>query len=259
MTPRCSRVPLKSPKPAAGFTLIEVLVAVLVLSLGVLGAAGMQVASLRANREARSQGKRRAVASRAISRGDNVSASPRWHSLRSESGVTLIELMTVLAVLAILSSLAAPSLREFLIRNRSAAISNEFVATILRARNEAVNRNMCVTVCRSTLANTPAQCNAGSNWQTGWIAFANASCDATASTPAADDIFVKAGPLDSSFSLVSSATNADRILFSPSGNARAGDVGRFDLQYRNETRSSNRGICLSVLGRTRMVSMGGSC
>ena len=56
MTPRCSRVPLlKSPKPAAGFTLIEVLVAVLVLSLGVLGAAGMQVASLRANREARSQ------------------------------------------------------------------------------------------------------------------------------------------------------------------------------------------------------------
>jgi type IV pilus assembly protein PilV len=42
-------------RAAAGFTLIEVLVAVLVLSLGVLGAAGMQAASLRANREARSQ------------------------------------------------------------------------------------------------------------------------------------------------------------------------------------------------------------
>lgn len=44
------------PAPQArGFTLIEVLVAILVLSLGVLGAAGMQVASLRANREARAQ------------------------------------------------------------------------------------------------------------------------------------------------------------------------------------------------------------
>jgi type IV pilus assembly protein PilV len=55
MTPRCSRVLTTSPKPAAGFTLIEILVAVLVLSLGVLGAAGMQVSSLRANKEARSQ------------------------------------------------------------------------------------------------------------------------------------------------------------------------------------------------------------
>ncbi|HET7865083.1 MAG TPA: GspH/FimT family pseudopilin [Burkholderiaceae bacterium] len=199
------------------------------------------------------------MAFRSTPLGRNVYAFARRHSLRRDSGVTLIELMTTLAVLAILTSLAAPSLREFLIRNRSAAISNEFVATILRARNEAVNRNMCVTVCRSTLADSPPQCNAGSNWQTGWIAFANAACDATASTPQADDVIVKAGPLDPSFSLVSSATNADRIQFSPSGNARAGDAGRFDLQYRDETRSSNRGICLNVLGRTRMVSLGGAC
>lgn len=40
---------------ARGFTLIEVLVAVLVLSLGVLGMVGMQASSLRANREARAQ------------------------------------------------------------------------------------------------------------------------------------------------------------------------------------------------------------
>jgi type IV fimbrial biogenesis protein FimT len=234
-----------------------VLVAVLVLSLGVLGAAGMQVTSLRANRKA--WAKHRIRASNPISRDPNACASMRRHAPRSDSGVTLIELMTVLAVLAILSSLAAPSMREFLIRNRSAAVANEFVATILRARSEAVNRNMCVTVCRSTLANTPARCDSGSNWQVGWIAFANASCDATASAPAGDDLFVQAGPLDSSFSLVSSATNADKILFLPSGNARAGDAGRFDLQYRSETRSSNRGICLGVLGRTRMVSMGGTC
>lgn len=168
-------------------------------------------------------------------------------------------MMTVVALVAILATLAAPSLREFLIRNRSAAIANEFVASVLRARSEAVNRNLCVTLCRSTLSTTPAQCTAGADWRTGWIAFANPACDAALDAPAADDIFVTAGPFDASFSLTSNATNTDRAMFSPSGNARAGDAGRFDLQYLSETRSSNRGICLNALGRTRLVEMGGTC
>lgn len=41
--------------PAAGFTLVEVLVAVVILSFGLLGVVGLQVASLQANREARLQ------------------------------------------------------------------------------------------------------------------------------------------------------------------------------------------------------------
>ena len=39
----------------AGFSMVEVLVAVVVLSLGVLGAVGMQAASLQSNKEARNQ------------------------------------------------------------------------------------------------------------------------------------------------------------------------------------------------------------
>lgn len=44
-----------SPKNQSGFTLIEVLVAVVILSIGVLGAVGMQAAAMQSNKEVRYQ------------------------------------------------------------------------------------------------------------------------------------------------------------------------------------------------------------
>jgi type IV fimbrial biogenesis protein FimT len=166
--------------------------------------------------------------------------------------------MVVVSILVVLTTLAAPSLRDFLVRNRTAAISNEFAATVLRARNEAVSRNSCVTLCQSDLTATP-QCNTGTNWRTGWLAFVNTTCNAAFDAPAAGDIFVRAGPFDASFTFSSNAPNASKLVFSATGYARPGDAGRFNLQYLSETRSSNRGICLSPLGRTRLVELNGSC
>ena len=166
--------------------------------------------------------------------------------------------MVVVAILVVMTTLAAPSIRDFLVRNRTAAMANEFTATVLRARNEAVSRNSCVTLCLSNLSATP-QCNSGSNWRTGWLAFVNTTCNAAQNVPAADDIFVRAGPFDASFTFSSNATNNNKLMFAATGNARPGDAGRFNLQYLNETRTSNRGICLSPLGRTRMVEFNGNC
>lgn len=174
-------------------------------------------------------------------------------------GFTLIEMMVVVALVAIAASMAAPSLRGMLVRNRTAAASNEFVASVLRARSEAVSRNTCVTVCRSTLGTTPPQCDAGADWRVGWIAFANPSCDAAVARPQGDSVFLRAGPLDPAFSLVATATNGNALMFSASGNARAGDAGRFDLKYGTQAPASDRGICLSALGHVRLVAAGSPC
>jgi len=45
----------RSTSIASGFTLLEVLVAIVILSFGVLGVVGLQAASLRSNKEARNQ------------------------------------------------------------------------------------------------------------------------------------------------------------------------------------------------------------
>jgi type IV fimbrial biogenesis protein FimT len=185
--------------------------------------------------------------------------------LRPQRGFTLIELMVTISVLAILVSLAAPSFREMLLRNRTASISNEFTASIARARSEAINRNTCVTFCRSTLVpsttTSAAQCDAGTNWTPGWIAFVNATCDATINEPTADTLVLASGPLNSEFTLSSNGTNNDKLMFAGTGQLRAGDAGRFNLQYLNtgSSRTSNRSVCVSRLGRTLLVSYGTTC
>ena len=73
----------------------------------------------------------------------------RTHPVRPErraSGLTVIELMVAVAVVAVLAALAAPSLREFLARQRVAAVNAELVTDLKFARSEAVARNREVYV-----------------------------------------------------------------------------------------------------------------
>lgn len=214
----------------------------------------------------------RVLQARASRQHPQAAPRPRWTAwpggdARAQrralaSGLTLIELLVTISIAAILTAMAAPSFSDFLIRNRSASMANELTSTVLRARNEAINRNACVVMCRSTTtANATPACDAGSaNWQPGWIAFVDETCAGTANSAArAELLIVAAGPFDNRYSLTKGGTNTTRIVFSPQGNARVGDAGRFDLQYQSSTRTSNRGICLNAQGRTRVVALGGTC
>ncbi len=61
-------------------------------------------------------------------------------------GFTLIELMIVLALLAIVSFIAVPNFMDFIERNRIQTQAQELQAFLLYARGEAVSRNTSITV-----------------------------------------------------------------------------------------------------------------
>lgn len=89
-------------------------------------------------------------------------------------GFTLIELMVVLALVAVFALIGIPSYRSITTTNRMATEMNAFVGDLQFARSEAIKRGQFVTICASS---TGAACLGANttNWTPGWIVFADAN------------------------------------------------------------------------------------
>lgn len=93
-------------------------------------------------------------------------------------GMTLVELVVTLAVVAILASAAIPSLREMMENNRLTALNNQLVSSINYVRGEAVKRAYDVAMC---VRNTDgSDCASSGGFENGWIVFVN--CNPTTNT-----------------------------------------------------------------------------
>ncbi len=102
-------------------------------------------------------------------------ADARVVPFRAPAGFTLIELMIVLAIVAILLRMAAPGLSRQASARALAAQSSEFMAALRFARAQALQRGSDVTVCASAPAAPPPSCQGAhaADWRDGWIVFAD--------------------------------------------------------------------------------------
>jgi len=67
-------------------------------------------------------------------------------TMRSDSGFSMMELMTVLAIVAILGSMAVPSLFQWLAKHRIGSAARDVKSTLEFARMNAIKTNADVTV-----------------------------------------------------------------------------------------------------------------
>ena len=104
------------------------------------------------------------------------------------SGVTLLELLLVMSIVAVLLTSAIPSFHEMIMNSRRTTAINEMVGTIQFARGEAAKRNREVVLCPS---GGGRQCTADP-WNLGWLVFANLDQDSPARLDADEPLlFVK--------------------------------------------------------------------
>ena len=102
-----------------------------------------------------------------------------WHAVATPMrGFTAIELMVVVAIMAVLAALAAPSFTPLMEGWRVRQATEALQSTIFYARSEAIKRGGNVAIQK--LPNVPASCSlAGTNeeWGCGWFIFADDNSD----------------------------------------------------------------------------------
>jgi type IV fimbrial biogenesis protein FimT len=72
-------------------------------------------------------------------------------------GFTLVEMMTVVSILAVMLGILAPSFSGFLASQQAKSLTYDLTADLMLARNEALKRNVSVSITR-----------AGAGWEQGW-------------------------------------------------------------------------------------------
>ncbi len=147
----------------------------------------------------------------------------------SALGYSLVELMVVLSVVALLSALAAPSLKSWTDAQRMRSVSYDMVSDLLLARSEALKRGTTVQVVPS-----------GGTWVGGWrVLLAGGQQQISQRNRVGGGVQVTAAPASVSFDL------NGRVISN-------GSVVRFAISDGNQRR---RCISLDPSGRPRSTTL----
>lgn len=139
----------------------------------------------------------------------------------------MIELISTMAIAAIVISIAVPSYQTS-VQNNSKTTSINALATALQlARSTAITRRVNVTMCKSnTITAATPTCRSGGgsgDWSQGWIIFTDS--DNSASINGGDTLLRVQGALPKGASFIGNNNVTNQVSFSPSGLA-PGSNGR---------------------------------
>ena len=147
-----------------------------------------------------------------------------------DAGFTLIEMITVLVVLAICAGIGLPSFTRFLERQRTLSAVSSLTTHMSLARMAAISRNRRAVLCPS---GDGVSCEAGTDWNRGWMLFLDD--DGNRKPDAGDEILrVDLEPTSRHLRVVSTA-------------------GRQQLRYLPDGRSAGANLTISICNQRQEV------
>lgn len=164
-------------------------------------------------------------------------------------GFTLLELIIIIAILAISMAFAAPALSTLISNERISSSVNDFVAALQYAKTEAASRVNPVTICKR---NTDGDgCVAGGDWSAGWIVFSDPN--GNASVDAGEPVLLRHEALDARITFGGTAGVATSITYRPSGTSSVNNTEVLIICDDRGFADSARGVLVTITGRGNVM------
>ncbi|RMQ41284.1 Type IV pilus bioproteinsis protein [Pseudomonas cichorii] len=152
------------------------------------------------------------------------------------AGFTLVELLIVVALVAILANVASPALGELIDANRRLAAAQELASGIRSARVAAITRNQVVTIHAIE-----------GDWSNGWRIIS----DLKGNGPDDSDTVLVERAIDGKTRIVGNSKVAEHISFTGLGGLRKTANGTLNICARTEPVSHYR-VIVAITGRVRI-------
>lgn len=174
---------------------------------------------------------------------------------KPQQGFTLLELMITVAIAAILLAIAIPSFQATIANAQLTTQTNNFIAAIASARNEAIKNNARVTLCTSTSATTANPLCTISNWDAGWIVFIDVPPRVTPPQRGVGDTVTTVGQAANGLTIRGVAPFVNSITFQPDGTL-VGTEGVVGICKATTAVAENkRNISIGVSGQARVTRL----
>ena len=171
---------------------------------------------------------------------------------RKNGGFTLIETMTVVAVVAVLGAVAVPSMGTFMKNSALRGQANELMSSIALARSEATKRGSRVILCRTAnpTAAIPTCGGADKTWTTGWLVYVVE--DADLDFDLGTDILIGTGSTaPSQIDVMSNSWGNNYLVFGPDGALREDGSARYAF-CDDRGASHGKQITVALVGRASL-------
>lgn len=158
-------------------------------------------------------------------------------------GTTLVELMAILAILAIGTTLASPALSDLLQAGKSRSARSALAVAINQARSAAVMQGRHTVMCPSS---DQIRCDRGVEWQQGWLVFRDD--DQNGERDPNEPLIAVAQAQANGIAIVSSQ-GRQRIRYRPNGTTQLSNLTLTVCDHRGPTEA--RALVINNSGRLR--------